>query len=470
MSRLDQIVEHLFTHPRAELVLESNNNGFYREPGTPDVSVFRQPLRTGQILLLFADLVPQEQSQHLLAGQAITFRYASPKGSLNVAMDLQGPDIRVSVRAVEPPARSSKSAIESPPPVSRDAPGLALSQLIADLPERRATYLHLAAGQPPFLRVGSSLIPFAETGPFTAAHIREALAAMAPASLREVVMKQPRFDFTCVAKDSVFHVHAQEGRGGGLNVVVRVLPRTVGSLESLGLPPALATGMQGPGLWVLAGSAGHGTTTTLAALAQAVLSSRAASVCMIEAPIEYVLTAGQGLAQQLEVGTHVASFAEALGQARTTDHDLVGVGGLDDATTLAEAIALADRGRLVVGTLHAHSALEATQKLLSLVATATLKSQLVSVLRGVFAQQLVPTLAGGRALAWEVLPGTEPVKEQLRVGTAGLLATSRSHTFEQSLADLATRGEVDTELVLRLADDRAALEALLARSSKARAA
>ncbi len=469
MSRLDQIVEHLFTHPRAELVLESNNCGFYRESGGADVSVFRQPLRTGQILLLFADLVPPEQSQQLLAGQAITFRYSSPKGTLNVAMDLQGPDIHVSVRAVEAPVRSSKSTIESPPPIARDAPGLALTQLITDLPERRATHLHLSPGQPAFLRVGSSLIPFAEAGPFTAAQIREALAAMAPSSMRELVMKHPRFDFTCVAKDSVFHVHAQESRSG-LSVVVRALPRTVGSIESLGLPPALVTGMQGQGLWVIAGSAGHGTTTTLAALAQAVLSSRASSVCMVEAPIEYVLSAGQGLAQQLEVGTHVASFAEALSQARTTDHDLVGVGALDDAETLAEAVALADRGRLVVGTLHARSAVEAAAKLMSLSATAPLSNQLISVLRGVFAQQLVPTLAGGRALAWEVLPGSATVKEQLRVESTTLLAASRTHTFEQSLADLIVRGEIDGELALRLVDDRPALEALLARSSKVRAA
>jgi twitching motility protein PilT len=470
MPRLDQIVEHLFAHPSAELHLESNTTGHYREPGTADIGVFRQPLRTGQILLLFADLVPPDHSQRLLAGEPITFSYECPKGAVRVSMDLKGPELRVVVRAIDPPVHSSASAIEAPPPVLRDLPTVSLVQLIAELPARRATHLHLAPGQPAFLRVGSALIPLAEVGPFTVAQIREALASLAPAPVRELVLKHPRFDFSCVSKDSVFHVNAQESRGG-LTVVVRALPRQVGSLESLGLPPALVTGLQGQGLWVLAGAAGHGTTTSLAALAQAMLDARSASVCLIESPIEYVLSPGRGLAQQLEVGTHVESFAAGLSQARTLDHDLLGVGSLDDPETLAEAVALADRGRLVLGTLHAHSSVEAVKKLVSLTSGhAPLQYQLASVLRGVFAQQLVANVTGGRTLAWEVLRGTEAVREALRSSALEHLATSRAHTYEQSLYELVLRGEVEAETALGACVDRPALEGLLSRASRVRAA
>jgi twitching motility protein PilT len=470
MPRLDQIVEHLFAHPSAELHLESNTTGHYREAGTADLGVFRQPLRTGQILLLFADLVPPDHSQRLLAGEPITFTYEAPKGPVRVAMDLKGPELRVVVRAIDAPVHSSASAVEAPPPVLRDLPAVSLVQLIAELPARRATHLHLAPGQPAFLRVGTSLIPLADVGPFTVGQIREALASLAPAPVRELVMKHPRFDFTCVAKDSVFHVQAQESRGG-LSVVVRALPRQVGSLESLGLPPALVTGLQGHGLWVLAGAAGQGTTTSLAAVAQALLDSRAASVCVLESPIEYVLAPGRGLAQQLEVGTHVESFAAGLSQVRTSDHDLIGVGELDDPETLAEAVALADRGRLVVATLHAPSSVDAVTKLLRLASGhAPLQHQLASVLRGVFAQQLVANVTGGRTLAWEVLRGTDAVRDAIRQGVIAPLSQARAHTFEQSLFELVLRGEVEAEVALGAVVDRPALEALFARASHVRAA
>lgn len=56
-------------HPGSEMILESNTPGVFRQAGAADIAVFKQPLRTGQILLLFADIVPQELSQGLLNGR-----------------------------------------------------------------------------------------------------------------------------------------------------------------------------------------------------------------------------------------------------------------------------------------------------------------------------------------------------------------------------------------------------------------
>jgi twitching motility protein PilT len=466
MPRLDHIVEHLFANPGAELVLESNTTGVYRGAG-PELPVFRQMLRTGQILLLFADVVPRDESQALLAGSPVQFRYAAPRGPLDVFMEMKGSDIVVRVKC--PP--EVKPAAVAPPPAAAplEPPSLVLTQLISELPERRASHLHLSSGQPAFLRVEGELVPLRELGAFSHAQIREALAALAPPQLAELVLSHTRFDFTHVTADAVFHVRAQESRAG-LTVVVRYLPRQVPSVQSLGLPPDFVDGMRGTGLWVLAGSAGQGTSTSLAALAQGVLNVRPAAVYAVESSIEYVLSPGQGLAQQLEVGTHVESFAEALVQARAIDADLTVVGELEDPEALVQAIGLADRGRLVLGALHARTSVEAVQKMLMMLARAPLQAQLGHVLRGVFAQQLVPNTAGGRSLAWELLPGTEAVRALVRSSSVAQLAAHRSHTLESNLRDLVLRGELEADVATALSPDREWLERELARAAHPRAA
>jgi twitching motility protein PilT len=317
--------------------------------------------------------------------------------------------------------------------------------------------------------VDGELVALPALGLFSQAQIRSALSVLAPIPLRELVLTHARFDFTWVTNLSVFHVRAQESRGG-LSVVVRALPREVPALASLGLPPDIVEGMRGSGLWVLAGAAGQGTSTSLASIAQGVLDARAAAVCTIESPIEYVLSPGLGLAQQLEVGTHVGSWAEALVQARSIDADLTVVGELEDPEALVEAIGLADRGRLVLGGLHAPTSVEAVKKLLTLVATGPRQAQLAGALRGVFAQQLVPNTAGGRSIAWELLPASAPVRELVREGSWAALGGHRSHTLEVNLRDLVLRGELEAEVAISFSPDRAWLEAELGRAAHPRAA
>lgn len=460
MPRFDHIVEHLFSHPGAELVLETNSTGVYRQPGNAEIPVFRQTLRTGQILLLFADVVPKDDTQALLAGQAVEFRYESTRGPLKVNMEMRGTDIHVMVRVLD-------QARSTPTPVPRDAPTIGLVKLIAELRQRRATHLHLSAGQPAFARVDGQLVPFPDAGTFTNPQIREALATIAPRPVREAVMKQPRFAFTNIGPEAIFHVRATEDRAG-LSVVVHHVPKEVPPPAALGLPDELLDGLTGDGLWVVSGGAGHGTSTTAAAIAQAVLNARAAVVCMVEAPIEYVLAPGRGVVHQLEIGTHVASFAEAMARARTVDADLTVITDLDDLDALAQALALADRGRLVVGALHARTSIDATRKLVSMLASRReLQLQLATVLRGIYAQRLVPDRTGAKKLVWELLPGIPEVQDLVREGSFTQLPPLRTHPLEANLVELAARGEVDAEVAARHAPDRAWFEERLAQRAEA---
>jgi twitching motility protein PilT len=277
------------------------------------------------------------------------------------------------------------------------------------------------------------------------------------------VGQHARFDFSHVTPDAVFHLSAQQSRTG-LALVVRHLPREVPSVPSLGLPNELVQAMAGAGLWVVSGPPGHGVTTSLASVIQAVVQARPVSVRCLESPIEYVLTPGPGPLAQLEVGAHVGSFHEGLKDALHDDVDVVMVSELDDPEVLAAALVLAERGRLVVGSLHARGAAQAAEKLVHLTSgNPAARWQLGQSLRGVFAQVLCRNTEGGKSLAWELLPGVPPVRSAVADGQCASFPSLRTRTLEQGLVELVSAGLVERDDALAVAPDRSQLEVALGR-------
>jgi twitching motility protein PilT len=470
MARLNQLFEYLFVNAGSALVLDSGTTGVFQQDGAAPFPVFRSPLSSGQILLLFADVVPKTQSAQLLSGIPVEFQHETSFGVVQVHMTLNGDDLRVTARAVKkgpPTLVSIHSGHLGPPPPDLAAtlpPQSAggLKALIAEMASRRASHLHVASGSGAMLRVDGHLIPVAGMA-FSDAQLRDELVRLAPPELQQEVGHHARFDFSHVTADSVFHLSAQQSRTG-LTLVVRHLPREVPTVASLGLPNELVQAMAGSGLWVLAGPPGHGVTTSLVSVMQAVVSARPVSVRCLESPIEYVLTPGPGSLAQLEVGAHVTSFREGLRDAARDDVDVVMVSELDDAEVLREALMLAERGRLVVGSLHARGAAQAAEKLLHLTGpNPTARWQLSQHLRGVFGQVLCRNNGGGRSLAWELLPGVAPVRSAVADGQASLFPSLRTRTLEQGLSELVSAGLVDREDALAVAPDRSGLEAVLGR-------
>ena len=154
------------------------------------------------------------------------------------------------------------------------------------------------------------------------------------------------------------------------------------------------------------GSNGSGKTTTLAAFLFEVVRRFAKHIITLEDPIEYVHTFDAGLISQRELGTHFDSFAMALRNSLRDDPDIILVGELRDADTIATALNAAETGHLVLASLHTPSAVDTVLRLESFFPAeqqAQIRTQLAIVLRAVIAQQLLPGATGGRVCAAEVL-------------------------------------------------------------------
>jgi twitching motility protein PilT len=104
------------------------------------------------------------------------------------------------------------------------------------------------------------------------------------------------------------------------------------------------------------------------------------------------------------------------------------------------------------------------------------RTQLAATLQGVLSQQLLPTIAGGRALAMELLIPTPGIRAQIREDKLHMVYHSMQmgmekvgmQTLTHSLFQLVSRKQITLETALNAANDVEELKALLTRSGLAR--
>jgi twitching motility protein PilT len=189
---------------------------------------------------------------------------------------------------------------------------------------------------------------------------------------------------------------------------------------------------------------------------------RPCHIVTIEDPIEFVHPPQLAVVRQRELGTHTRSFANALRAALRQDPDVILVGEMRDAETMALAITAAETGHLVLSTVHTQDASQAIDRIVDAFGPdqqPQIRGQLAQSIAGVVAQKLLPRARGdGRVAAIEVLVGTTGVRNQIRDAHThqlyGQLETGSQHgmqTLEQHLAQLVREGRVDERAARRAA-------------------
>src|SRR5204862_5625494 len=90
-----------------------------------------------------------------------------------------------------------------------------------------------------------------------------------------------------------------------------------------------------------------------------------------------------------------------------------------DLETIATAITIAETGHLVLATLHTNSASQSIDRIVDVFPPhqhPQVRAQLGNILQGICSQRLIPALAGGRAVAAEILVATPAVRNIVREG------------------------------------------------------
>ncbi|PZN07142.1 MAG: type IV pili twitching motility protein PilT, partial [Bacillota bacterium] len=252
--------------------------------------------------------------------------------------------------------------------------------------ERGASDLHLTVESPPVLRINGELVDLEEPR-LRPDRIREILEPILDGRARSILEREGQVDFAySLPGTGRFRVNVFRQRGS-LAAVFRLIPMRVPDLDTLGLPPVVATFCDlAQGLVLARGPTGSGKSTTLAAMIDRINRTRRAHVVTLEDPIEYLHRHQRSLVNQREVGLDTPSFAAGLRAALREDPDVIMVGEMRDLETIQTALTAAETGHLVLATLHTPSAAEAVNRIVDVFPAEQqnqVRVQLAAVLEGI---------------------------------------------------------------------------------------
>ncbi len=240
---------------------------------------------------------------------------------------------------------------------------------------------------------------------------------------------------------------------GSYAAVIHFVPSEIPPLESLNVPPILASLiMEKRGLLLMVGATSAGKSTTLAAMMDHRNATTFGHILTIEDPIEFIFTNKKSVVNQREVGTDTETFAVALKNALRQAPDVILIGEIRDRETMSAAIAYAQSGHLCLATMHANNSYQALNRILSFYPVevrTTMLGDLAAVMKAIVSQRLLLNQTGGRSPAVEVMLITKLIADLIEKGDfSGIKEAMEksmaegSQTFEQDIAKLIANGTV----------------------------
>jgi twitching motility protein PilT len=361
--------------------------------------------------------------------------------------------------AAEPAAPVPAPELPTHPEVGHTG-GLHLDDLLRYVVSIGASDLHLAAGNPPSVRLHGALRPMEDVGLLRSEEVENIIFGILPPSQRARFEKENELD-TSYAIEGVsrFRVNVARERGDVAGAL-RPIPQIIPKFESLGLPPVMRSFADlRRGLVLVTGPTGSGKSTSLASLVDIINETKPLHIITVEDPIEFLHHHKRSVISQREVGEDTASFSEALRRVLRQDPDVILVGEMRDLETIQTALTAAETGHLVFGTLHTQDASSTIDRVIDVFPPNQqdqIRIQLSSTLEAVVTQQLVPVSDGnGRCVAAEVLIATSGVRNLIRSAKThqiySLMQTGAQvgmQTMDQSLAQLVREGVITLDMAL----------------------
>ena len=340
---------------------------------------------------------------------------------------------------------------------------LELVGFLRKMVEDRASDLFVTAGRSPSLKIHGKLHALTEQ-PLTPQQSKELVLNSMNPSQRESFEKTYECNYAIsVSGLGRFRVSCFYQRNA-VGMVIRRIEMRIPTIEELKLPAVVKElAMIKRGLVLFVGATGTGKSTSLAAMLGYRNRNSSGHIITIEDPIEFVHRHEGCIVTQREVGIDTESYDAALKNTLRQAPDVILIGEVRARETMDQAIAFAETGHLCLATLHANNANQAIDRILHFFPEDRRPQTLMDLslnLKGVVAQQLIPTIDGaGRRVAMEVLLGTPLVQDYIRNGEVHKIKEVMKEstnlgmrTFDQSLVELYHAGEISYENALRHAD------------------
>ena len=337
--------------------------------------------------------------------------------------------------------------------------GTHMEKIIKAAVERGASDLHIKAGDVFRARINGKLVALTKQR-LTPDQTR-AIAMKLISSDEDRARIERLRDFDCswgMPGVGRFRVNVLRQRSSFM-IVMRVIPFTVPTLESLRLPEVLQQIAESDrGLVLVTGVSGSGKSSTMAAMVHHVNRTQHKHVVTIENPIEFLHRDLSCSITQREVGVDTESIVVGLRAALRQDPDVVVIGEMADAETIDTAIKAAETGHLVLATMPTADVVATIERVIAALPAQERevgRMRFAEALRAIVSQQLLPEKnEKARVPAVEVMVMTPAIRDIIRDGgrTADILKhmdedrrRTGSQTYREHLEELVQGGLVSSD-------------------------
>jgi len=231
--------------------------------------------------------------------------------------------------------------------------------------ELGASDLNLKPGAPPVFRINGHLI-HSEDEPLAAQEMFDLLLPLIDSSkqqmLKETFEVFSAFNYENQARVRFYLFQQREGMAASF----RFIPNKVKTIRELGLPEKLEALANKPwGLFLVTGPAGSGKSHTMAAMVNQINQVSADHIITMENPIEFVYVPEKAIFTQIEVGTMIPTYQDAISNALREDPDVMLVGEMHDPQTVEMALVASETGHFVLSTLPTIGAAQTIERITS---------------------------------------------------------------------------------------------------------
>jgi twitching motility protein PilT len=348
-----------------------------------------------------------------------------------------------------------------------------INELLKIVVVKNASDLHLRVGSPPMVRIFGKLSALENWPSFTIEDSESIFESITTPTHKNLFAENLELDCAYSASGiGRFRVNVLRQRGT-IAFAIRLVPFNIPTIDNLKLPQICKQLVLKPrGLILVAGSAGSGKSTTIAAMIDHLNETESRNIITVEDPIEYLHRNKKCIIAQRDLGDDTKSFELALLHTLRQDPDVIYIGEMRDLTTISMALRAAETGHLVLGTLHTTSAAQTIDRIIDIFPAnqqEQVKVQLSQVLEAVLMQCLLPRFHGkGRIAAFEIMIATSSVRNLTRQGKSHeipnviqLSAQEGMQTLDQALAKLVKSEMVSREDALMKSSNPAQLLKLL---------
>ncbi len=305
----------------------------------------------------------------------------------------------------------------------------------------RVSDLHLKVGVPPAYRVDGDLEKL--KGPNLTPEMAEQLILplLSEASI-DKLRGQHSVDCSYRIDGTHFRINVFK-ENDGICAAIRALSADIQPVEKTGFPNDVWKDIinRKHGLVLLTGVTGAGKSTTIASMINRISEEQACRIITIEDPIEYIFDQKKAIISQREIGRDVCSFTDGLRSMLREDPNIVFVGEMRDAETIAMTLMAAETGHLVFSTLHTRDTAGTIMRILDYFPPgrqSEVRNQLSLGLAYIISQKLVPRKDGkGRIVAMEILNNNYATANLIRTGKVeqicSQLQTKTSNRYEEKM-------------------------------------